>query len=143
MNSVAYPSGAKLYDIPFFVDERGALNVIETARELPFTCQRVFYTYTVPQGAVRGEHAHKLCEEFLVSLRGAVSIVSDDGAHRDEFLLDSPSKGLWLPAGRWTEQFGHSPDSILLVLASRPYESEDYLRTYDDFKAWLSQGQER
>lgn len=110
--------------------------MLEIARELPFECQRIFYTYTVPDGSVRGEHAHKKCEQFLISIRGAVSVSVDNGNVRDEFMLDTPSKGLWLPAGYWGEQFGHSPDSILLVLASLPYDNEDYIRTYDRFLIW-------
>ena len=136
MDSRRYPSGAFLYDIPRFVDERGAMNVLEIARDLPFGCQRIFYTYTVPEGSVRGEHAHKRCEQFLISIRGKVSVSVDNGTVRDEFMLDAPSKGLWLPAGCWGEQFGHSPDSILLVLASLPYDSADYIRKYDEFIAW-------
>ena len=129
-------NGATLYEIPYFVDNRGALNVLEIARELPFVCRRIFYTYTVPEGQVRGEHAHKACEQFLISLRGKVSVSVNDGDCWDEFMLDSPSKGLWLPAGRWSEQFGHSPDCILLVLASLPYDTADYIRSYDEFIAW-------
>ena len=131
-----FPSGAALYDIPYFADSRGAMNVLEVARELPFGCQRIFYTYTVPEGSIRGEHAHKRCEQFLISIRGKVSVTVDNGSTRDEIVLDSPSKGLWLPAGCWGEQFGHSPDSILLVLASLPYDSADYIRSYEEFLKW-------
>ena len=136
MKSKSYSCGATLYEIPHFVDDRGALNVLEIARELPFVCRRVFYTYTVPEGQVRGEHAHKACEQFLISLRGKVGVTVDDGDRRDEFMLDTPSKGLWLPAGCWGEQFGHSPDCLLLVLASLPYDDADYIRSYDEFLSW-------
>ena len=140
MNSKSYPSGAVLYDIPYFADDRGAINILEIARDLPFGCPRIFYTYTVPEGSVRGEHAHRQCEQFLISIRGKVSVLVDDGEHRDKFMLDSPSKGLWLPAGCWGEQFGHSPDSILLVLASLPYDNADYIRSYDEFLKWKRGG---
>ena len=136
MKSTSYTSGAVVYEIPHFVDDRGALNVLEIARELPFGCERIFYTYTVPEGSVRGEHAHKVCEQFLIALRGELRVAVDDGVHRDEILLDSPSKGLHLPAGCGGEQFSHSTDCILLVLASRPYENEDYIRSYEEFLAW-------
>ena len=136
MKSTSYTSGAVVYEIPHFVDDRGALNVLEIARELPFGCERIFYTYTVPEGSVRGEHAHKVCEQFLIALRGELRVAVDDGVHRDEILLDSPSKGLHLPAGCWGEQFSHSTECILLVLASRPYENEDYIRSYDEFLVW-------
>lgn len=137
MRSEKHPSGAVLYDIPYFADDRGALNVLEIARELPFGCQRIFYTYTVPEGSVRGEHAHKRCEQFLIALRGTITVLIDDGnGHRDKIVLDSPSKGLWLPHGCWGEQSGHSDDNILLVLASLPYDGSDYIRSYREFLQW-------
>ena len=137
MKSTSYPSGAILYDIPYFADSRGAMNVLEIARELPFGCQRIFYTYTVPEGSVRGEHAHRRCEQFLISIRGILTVKIDDGCgHVDEIVLDTPSKGLWLPHGCWGEQSGHSEDNILLVLASHPYDSADYIRSYEEFLAW-------
>lgn len=136
MKTTKYPTGAVVYDIPYFVDSRGALNVLEIARELPFGCQRIFYTYTVPDGSIRGEHAHRKCEQFLIALRGRVSVSVDDGTRRDIVELDSPSKGLHLPAGCWGEQFGHTDDCILMVLASLPYDSADYIRDYDAFIRW-------
>ena len=140
MNSKSYESGAVLYEIPHFVDDRGAIDVLEIAHDLPFECRRIFYTYAVSKGQVRGEHAHKRCEQFLVAVHGAVRVTVDNGIVREEFMLDSPSKGLWLPAGCWGEQRGHSPDSILLVLASLSYDSADYIRSYEEFLKWKKGG---
>jgi len=133
MKTKTFASGASLHDIACVADERGVLNALELARDVPFDCKRVFYVYGVKEGCVRGEHAHHECQEFLIALRGSVKVSSDDGAHRDEILLDSPSKGLHLPSKCWTEQYDHSPDCILLVLASHPYEGKDYIRSYEDF----------
>jgi UDP-2-acetamido-3-amino-2,3-dideoxy-glucuronate N-acetyltransferase len=33
----------------------------------------------------------------------------------------------------WSTQYAHSPDAILAVLASDPYDSNDYVREYDEF----------
>lgn len=140
MNSKTYPSGAVVYDIPCFVDDRGGLNALELGRDVPFDCRRVFYTYAVPGGVVRGEHAHRRCDQFLVAIRGRVVVRVDDGEHVDEIVLDSPSTGLMLPAGRWGSQSCHSEDCVLLVLASLPYDNADYIRTYDEFCAWKSEG---
>lgn len=137
MKTTVYASGARLYEIPYFVDSRGAINILEIKRELPFECQRIFYTYSVPEGSIRGEHAHKACEQFLISIKGDILVTIDDGmGHRDEIFLDSASKGLWLPSGCWGEQSGHSPDNILLVLASLPYDNNDYIRDYGEFLFW-------
>lgn len=126
-------TGAMMYEIPYFGDARGDLNVMEFEKLLPFPVMRMFYTYNVGSTDVRGEHAHKVCEQFLVAVHGSLNVIVDDGERRDEFVLDSPSRGLHLPAGCWGIEYKHSVDCVLLVLASRPYENDDYIRDYNQF----------
>lgn len=40
-----------------------------------------------------------------------------------------------MPEMIWGTQYRYSDDAVLLVFASRHYEADDYLRTYDDFLA--------
>jgi len=136
MEGKKHSSGAVLYDIPCFVDERGALSAFELERDLPFVCRRIFYTYSVPGGKVRGAHAHRQCDQFLVAIRGRLCVRVDNGVNSDEIVLDSPSAGLLLPAGCWGEQSCHSEDCVLLVFASLPYDDADYIRTYEEFQRW-------
>lgn len=126
-------TGAKIYSIPHFGDVRGDLNVMEFDRILPFPVKRMFYTYNVGSTDVRGEHAHKICEQFLIALHGSLNVIVDNGETREEYTLDSPSHGLHLPAGCWGIEYKHSADCVLLVLASRAYEAEDYIRDYNTF----------
>lgn len=126
-------TGAKLFAIPGFSDVRGDLNVLEFEKLLPFPVKRIFYTYGVNSSEVRGEHAHKKCEQFLIALHGSLHVIVDDAVNREEFVLDSPTIGLHLPAGRWGIQYKHSPECILLVLASEQYDATDYIRDYDEF----------
>lgn len=129
-------TGAAVYRIPHFSDARGDLNVVDMEKFLPFPVRRIFYTYNVGSTDVRGEHAHKKCEQFLIAVHGRLNVIVDDGKEREEFILDSPSCGLHLPAGRWGIQYKHSDDCVLLVLASRPYENDDYIRDYSTFKKY-------
>jgi UDP-2-acetamido-3-amino-2,3-dideoxy-glucuronate N-acetyltransferase len=89
--------GVRLTSAPIIEDLRGNLSARETGKGLPFTPSRYFTVFDVPSKEVRGEHAHRECEQFLVCLRGSVSVVCDDGAHRQEFELGSPEFGLYLP----------------------------------------------
>lgn len=57
----------------------------------------------------------------------------DDGSVRDEYLLDSPGIGLYIPPFVWGAQFGHSMDCVMLVLASDVYEEGEYIRDYSEF----------
>lgn len=116
-------------------DMRGSLVAAELAKDLPFVPQRFFIVYDVPSQDVRGEHAHRKCEQILVCLKGSVRAIVDDGSTREEFLLDSPSAGLYMPAMTWGTQYAYSADAILAVFASLPYDDSDYIRNYPEFES--------
>jgi hypothetical protein len=88
----------------------------------------------VSSSRVRGEHAHRACEQFLIATHGALSVVVDDGANRAEVRLSDPTVGLYLPPMVWGIQYKFDRNSVLLVVASRPYEADDYIRNYDMFR---------
>lgn len=125
--------GAKLYEMPLVRDARGSLTFGEIDTHLPFAPQRYFLIVDVPNSKVRGEHAHKQLQEFLVCVHGSCSVVVDDGTTRDEVVLDRPTIGLYIGPMVWSVQYKYSPDAVLMVLASDPYEADDYIRDYDDF----------
>jgi len=122
-----------LYLMRKIEDSRGSLIVGEVPAEVPFTPARYFAVYGVPSVELRGEHAHKRCQQFLSCLHGSCRILLDDGVSRCDVLLDRPDIGVFMPEMIWGTQYFYSPDAVLLVFASRSYEYEDYLRTYDDF----------
>lgn len=128
-------SGVRAYHLPFISDPRGNLTVGEFERTLPFIPKRYFITFDVPNAKLRGEHAHKKCEQFLVCVRGSCAVVVDDGSHREEFLLDRPTFGVHVPAMIWATEYKHSPDSTLMVFTSDYYDPEDYIRDYQEFLA--------
>jgi UDP-2-acetamido-3-amino-2,3-dideoxy-glucuronate N-acetyltransferase len=115
-------------------DIRGALLPIDLPGDLPFTAQRVFFVHGVPSKEVRGEHAHRECEQFLICLTGSVSCIVDDGKERNVYVLDDPSLGLYMPRMTWGTQYDYSPDAVLIVFASLPYDDGDYIRDYEEFR---------
>lgn len=121
-----------LYRVTIASDIRGSLAAIEFD-QLPFRPQRFFTVYDVPSKDVRGMHAHRSCEQFLVALAGSVTCLVDDGSRRQTYLLDDPGVGLYMPALTWGTQYGYAPGTILVVFASHPYDPDDYLRDYDEF----------
>ena len=114
-------------------DTRGSLTVGEVSSELPFVPARYFIVFDVPSQELRGEHAHRKCEQFLICPHGSVRVMLDDGTNRCELTLDRPDIGVYMPAMIWGTQYRYSPGSSLLVFASRKYEAVDYLRSYDEF----------
>lgn len=130
---LARVSGVQLQRSPVITDMRGSITVNEISTTLPFVPQRYFMVFDVPGEETRGQHAHRECHQFLVCTQGRVLVLADDGTNRESFVLDNRSSGLYLPPMTWGVQYGYTRDSVLLVLASHPYEDADYIRTYDEF----------
>src|SRR3954467_5342505 len=64
--------GVHLQRFPGFADLRGSLTAGELPDEgVPFTPQRWFLVYDVPGREVRGEHAHRICDQFLICVHGS------------------------------------------------------------------------
>ena len=113
-------------------DLRGSL-VAREGNDLPFVPARVFTVFGVPSKEVRGEHAHRRCEQLLTCVSGSVEVLWDDGLHRGQVTLDGPATSLYIPPGVWGSQFRFTSGATLVVLASLPYDSADYVRTYEEF----------
>ena len=122
-----------IYTLPHIQDARGSLSVGEFGRSIPFEAKRYFLVFNVPNGEVRGEHAHRECHQFLLCVNGSCSVITDDGSNRQEFILDQPNLGVHLPPMTWGVQYNYSSDAVLLVFASHYYDDADYIRDYDEF----------
>jgi dTDP-4-dehydrorhamnose 3,5-epimerase-like enzyme len=131
--------GVALYSLPRFADARGVLTVADVGAQIPFAIERAFLVYDVPSPEVRGEHAHRTLHQFLVCVHGSCLVLVDDGNERQEFRLDVPTLGLYIPPMVWSIQYRHSRDAMMLVLASAPYDPADYIRDYETFQELTSE----
>lgn len=128
-------AGVTLHRFTRIRDLRGDLSVGEFQRNVPFLPKRYFLVFDVPSAETRGEHAHKVCQQFMVCTHGSVAVLVDDGVRREEVVLDSPNLGLYVPPMIWGVQYKYSRDGVLLVFASDYYDPGDYIRDYDAFVA--------
>src|SRR3954471_15386647 len=64
--------GTRLLRLTRADDLRGSLVAMNFA-DLPFVPKRFFTVFDVPSVDVRGEHAHRECEQLLVCVRGGVT----------------------------------------------------------------------
>lgn len=126
-------NGVKEIKFKYVHDPRGDLTEVEFSRDLPFKPKRVFFVRDVPSSNVRGEHAHKVCHQLLVCIKGKISVIVDDGKNRNEYTLSSISEGIYLPPMIWGVQHKYSNDAILMVYASHEYDNDDYIRDYNIF----------
>jgi dTDP-4-dehydrorhamnose 3,5-epimerase-like enzyme len=118
-------------------DVEGNLTYMYQNVHVPFTINRVFYSYDIPGGEDRGAHAHKYCHQFIIAASGAFEVVLDDGTNKRTVTLNRPFWGLHVPPGIWASEQGFSSGSICLVLASHGYDEEDYIRNYADYIEYI------
>ena len=114
-------------------DRKGNLSVVQNGDTVPFDVKRVYYLYDVPGGESRGAHAHKELSQLIVAASGSFTVTLDDGKVKRSFLLNRPYQGLLVVPGIWRDLDDFSSGSVCMVLASHPYDKEDYIHDYDEF----------
>jgi WxcM-like protein len=122
----------RLIDLPLYAREDGEVVVAEAAAQVPFAIARVF-TIRAPEGARRGEHAHRRCSQLMLCVHGAVDVINDDGRHQQTFALDRSNLALIVPPTIWNTVIFRQRDSVLAVLCDRAFEEHDYVRTYPEY----------
>jgi len=124
-----------IIEFPSFADPRGEISVIDE-KHLPFKVARLFFVYGSTRKSIRGDHAHVLCDQLLVSTAGWTNVyVERPDRTFFSVRLDEASLGLLIPAGHWACQYERSNEAVLTVAASRKYEIGDYIRCYEDWES--------
>ena len=127
---------SKLIDLPKISDHRGNLTFIEGCKHVPFDIKRVYYLYDVPSGELRGGHAHFKLQQAVVALSGSFEFILENLAgDRERIFLNSPDKALLISNMTWREMANFSVGAVCLVLASEAYNENDYIRSYEEFRA--------
>lgn len=133
--------GPCIIELPKFTDPRGNLSFVEQLNHIPFEIKRTYWIYDVPGGEVRGGHAFRKNEEFIIALSGAFDVIVDDGESKKKYTLNRSYYGLYVPAGLWREIENFSTNSLALEFGSTHYDINDYIRDYDDFLEMKSNGE--
>ena len=110
----------------------GFLAFAELVKQIPFEIKRIFWILA-NDTAKRGDHANLKVHEVLICLQGSVRVNLDNGQRRNEFVLNDPTKGLFIKSKNWIKMIDFAPNTILLCIASEEYSEKDYIRNYDKF----------
>jgi len=134
-------SDVKIIELPKFLDIRGNLSFAEQNNHIPFEIKRTYWIYDVPGGEMRGGHAFRQNQEFIVALSGAFDVVVDDGESKKTFTLNRSYYGLYIPAGLWREMKNFSTNSLALEFGSIHYDRNDYVCDYDEYLKMKQNGE--
>ncbi len=129
----------KSIELPRYARDDGEVVVAECAGQVPFMIARLF-TVTAPEGARRGQHAHRRCSQLMLCVHGAFDIECADGIEQRTFSLDRRNTALLVPPTIWSTVIARKNDSVLAVLCDRLYEEHDYIRDQSQFLAFRKTG---
>lgn len=115
-------------------DSRGLLAIAEHGGALPFIARRIYWIQGTKPGVSRGFHAHKRLNQLFVCVAGSVKIHLTDGKHEETVGMRAFGEALSVGPGLWRVMSDFSPDCVLMVLADRPYDEDDYIRDFTQFK---------
>ncbi len=128
-------------NFPKITDPRGNLSFIQFPDQIPFEIKRVFWTYNVPSGEIRGGHAYRSQDEVIIALSGSFDVVITHYTGVEERIhLNRSNEGLFLSAKTWRHLENFSTNSVSLHLSSKEFDKEDYLRDFNEFEI-LSQNE--
>ncbi len=71
--------------------------------------------------------------QLIVAASGSFTVTLDDGEVKRSFILKRPYQGLYVVPGIWRTLDDFSSGSVCMVLASKGYDKDDYIRDYEEF----------
>lgn len=131
MNTSYTIKDCKLIDIPTFIDERGAISVMD--KELPFEVKRVFWLHHINEGQSRGGHALLEGTEIMCSIHGSFVLELFDGVNTLKIEMNKSEIGVLIRPGIWFSTHSYKDDGVSLILADEEFKKERYTYNYEDF----------
>jgi len=129
----------KLINLPKISDPRGNLSFFESGKQIPFEIKRTYWIYDVPGGEIRGSHAFKESQEFIIALSGSFDVVLHDGEKEIKYSLNRSYYGLYVPNMLWRRMENFSTNSLALIVSSVKYDKTDYIRDFKTFKQLINE----
>ncbi|KUY27455.1 sugar 3,4-ketoisomerase [Elizabethkingia ursingii] len=124
----------KIINLPKIFDKRGNLSFFEFPSQSPFKIGRSYWIYDVPGGEIRGSHAFKEQQEFIIALSGSFDIILHDGNKETKYSLNRSYYGLYVPSKYWRRLENFSTNALALIVSDKKYDETDYIRNFEDFK---------
>lgn len=125
----------KFFELNNIQANKGNLIVLENGgKDLPFVVQRLFYMFGCSKDIIRGNHSNRNSKFMFVCVSGKCKVKIDDTREQKIFILDSPTKALYIDKLIWKEMYDFSEDAVLLVLSDHVYDRNEYIYDYEEVK---------
>ena len=92
--------------------------------------ERVFYLSSNKM-CIRGNHAHKICNQFFLPINDSIKIEIDNGKIKKKVML-KPDKIYKIKPLIWVRVLMKKNQTIL-VICDKKYSKKEYIRNYKEF----------
>ena len=111
----------------------GDLGVFEFS-QLFFRPERFFWLKGIDPDVTRANHAHRTCHQLLICLAGRLkATVTAPSGNEKVFHLEF-GEMLYLKPLMWLQLSEFSNDAVLGVLASEPYDPDEYINDFQELR---------
>jgi dTDP-4-dehydrorhamnose 3,5-epimerase-like enzyme len=125
----------RLIELPSVKDSRGILTSVEGGNDIPFAIKRVFHMHHIVSD--RGGHAHIDTDQLIVASSGRFQVEFSDGTDVKRYVLDDPTRGLYVPRLIFIRLYAFSEGAVCMVLASTHYDIGKSIRSWDDYQKFI------
>jgi hypothetical protein len=119
---------AKTLSVDYIRDARGCLHVLD----IPFPVVRAFEIRDVNPVAIRGNHAHRNCDQIIRCITGECMMTTQSSAKSIRSWILRPGTAVLVPRMHWIMLCEFTVDCIVSVLCS-----EKYVPPITDFEEFL------
>lgn len=113
------------------------LSVLDNLDNLLPSTKRVYIINSITDNQIFGKHAHKALQQVIIPVNGQFTLGIDNGYEKVELKISSELfEAVKIFPGVWRTLSNFSNKCFLIVLASEPFDENDYIRNYSDFLRW-------
>ena len=127
----------KKFKLKSFTKSSGKLLPINFNNKFPMKVKRIFFVHG-KKNKTRGEHAHKKCSQFFLSIFGKINLYIETPDIKKKITLNHTSKtGVLVPPKYWCSIKFIKKNSILMVACDKYYKVNDYLESFREYKKYI------
>lgn len=107
------------------------LNIIGNLKSGYFKSKRIFFLKS-NKSCLRGNHAHKVCTQIFLSLRGNIEMTIENKQGIKKSKLKEFNNPIKVPPLNWVK-IQMKKNQLLMVVCNKKYSEKDYIRDYKIF----------
>lgn len=120
---------------PTFGGKGGLLSFGEYDQHVPFSIERIYWSYDIEDMTERGNHYHPHSARVIISMQNHIEITLENlQGEINTYQLTNPNQGLFIPKNHWISM-RLEKDVIMLAVASTKFEEGESVNDYAKFEA--------